>query len=129
MLAVSDKGMNSWPGVAGCWGNVYPLSGYTSESASPMTGQSLLVARSLAFSVGVGLEQYTVGSKAMCEPEYNPNIIKDRFKFSVFYPRSEKGSHPIGKPSLLFGEWLNKYEGADSFVNIVFKYGECCLRK
>jgi conjugal transfer pilus assembly protein TraU len=127
-LAVSDRAINSYPGVAGCWGNIYPLTGYVFSDNSSMTAQSLISTRAIAFSTSVGLEQYTVGKKAMCESEFNPNLIKDRFKFSSYYPRSESASHPIGKPTLLWGEWLNKLSGPDSYINLSLKYGECCWR-
>lgn len=127
-LAFSEKPINKWPGVAGCWGHIYPLTGYVPSDNSSITAKSLIATKAIAFSTSVGLEMYTVGKKAMCEAEFNPNLIKDRFKFSSYYPKSESGSHPIGKPTLLWGEWLNKLSGPDSYIDLSLKYGECCWR-
>ena len=85
--------INSMFFSAGCWGSMYPFSGYT-NSSSVVEGTSLLTARAMAALHRRGFAKQTMGRDALCGAYYMPTISKNTYRFSMLYPIPES-SGPI----------------------------------
>lgn len=154
MSASANNPMNSLHWCAGCWGGIYPMTGNVTEYRSPPRVAGLLTARAIAAQHRRGLAWRTVGTDALCGGQIWPIIPKDQYRFQQFYPVAEASSsrtpteqscqrtatgvncqsagsntccHSIGQNQFLWGEHRNIPAIGEDFVNVIFRYTDCCL--
>jgi conjugal transfer pilus assembly protein TraU len=80
-------------GCAGCDGDLYPMTGNVSRQTDKVAASSLITQRVLAGLHRKGLARRTIGSTAMCKPEYFPTIPRSQYKFSMMYPVPQAASN------------------------------------
>lgn len=116
---------------AGSWGNMYPMTGHVPYDSSPVRTSSLITARSLAALHRRGLARKTMGDDAICGSYVHPMIPKSQYRFQQFYPAAEADGtccHSIGASTFAWGEWRTYPGKGEDFVNLVWRYMDCCLR-
>lgn len=91
-LTTADDQREGFYGCAGCDGSLYPLTGNIYPQPDPVAGSSLITQRVLASLHRKGLAHKTIGSEAMCKPEFFPTIPRSQYKFSMLYPVPEASS-------------------------------------
>ena len=148
-LAVSAGTIiDDWFWTAGCWGNLYPLTGNIITNGSPPRDSNLIATRALAGLHRRGLERLTMGNDAMCENPYALFIPKNQYRWSMFYPVAEvdtemsllegtsletkiidiKGYHLTGESQYLWGEWRNIPATGEDFTFVLWNWTDCCMR-
>ena len=114
---------------AGSWGHMYPLSGNITSYGSPPRDTALLTTRVLATMHRRGMAYGTVGNNNLCEASFAPMIPKSQYKLSQMYPMPEaNANHWIGQTPYMWGEWRNIPAVGEDFVNVVWRWTDCCLR-
>jgi len=114
---------------AGAWGGIYPLTGHVLTNASPPRSAALVGTRALAALHRRGLALQTMGDDAMCANPIHPTMLKTQYKFQQLYPLPEaNGNHWIGEPTYLWGEWRNIPSVGEDFVNLIWRYDDCCTQ-
>jgi conjugal transfer pilus assembly protein TraU len=119
---------NFW--CAGCWGGIYPYSGNFDASLSPVTGASLVATRALGMMHRRGLAHKTVGQSALCGGTIFPTLYKSQYKLQMTYPIAESAGrccHQIGETPFKWGEWRNIPGIGEDYIQIVWRYTQCCL--
>ncbi len=114
---------------AGGWGLMYPLTGHLTNLDSPPTDAALLTTRVLATLHRRGMAYATVGDSNLCKAHFSPMIPKSQYKMSQFYPVAEANSnHWIGQSSFTWGEWRNVPATGEDFVEVIWRWTDCCIR-
>lgn len=114
---------------AGAWGHLYPLTGHVRNNASPPRSASLIATRALAALHRRGLARKMMGEDAMCGNPIYPTLLKTQYKFQQFYPVAETdGNHWIGAPTFLWGEWRNIPAVGEDFVELIWRWDDCCAK-
>ena len=76
MAALNSQPMDNLHWCAGSWGNIYPLSGFTSTYGHFADNTSLLATRALAKIHRIGLGRKTIGEDAQCHSRITPWLPK-----------------------------------------------------
>lgn len=135
VASTADNQSEDSYGCAGCDGALYPLTGNVYAQTDPVAGSSLITQRTLALLHRKGLAHKTIGSAAMCEPEYFPTIPRSQYKFSMLYPVPEASSsydkaiNPpfIGDASDLEDQLANREENNAGTSGVRPQaFGDCC---
>lgn len=116
---------------AGSWGNMYPMTGNVPHDSSPVGTASLIATRALAALHRRGLARKTMGDDAMCGSKIHPMIPKSQYRFQQIFPVAEAdGSccHAIGSSTFGWGEHRTIPGKGEDFVNLVWRYTDCCAR-
>lgn len=141
--------------IAGCWGSMYPLTGYTpGGTASPIQAASLRTSRSLFLLHRIGMAKRQGGNDAVCKPVREPIMSKSFYRQQQFWPMPESGGrmpgnvgegsaaapfgfgsmlptccHSIGASSMAWGEWRRGVpvteEGAN--IQLAWRWVDCCV--
>lgn len=132
--------------TAGCWGNLYPLTGNVIHQGSPPRDTNLVAARAVAALHRRGLARVTMGDEAMCSAPFYPFLPKSQYRWSTFYPIPEveatkdmggdgdsrpmeiKGYHVTGASQFLWGEWRNIPATGEDFTYMLWRWNDCCMR-
>ena len=126
LAALNSQPMDNLHWCAGSWGNIYPLSGFTSTYGHFADNTSLLATRALAKIHRIGLARKTVGEDAQCHSRITPWLPKSQYKMSMFWPEPEKQkAHWIGASAATWGMHrhpLNK----DDAMYLIWQYRDCC---
>lgn len=125
-----DTAADSMFWCAGCWGNLYPLTGNIASKGSPPRDSSLLATRATAALHRRGLAWKTFGNDALCGGYIYPMIPKSQYKMSMMFPIAEASGtccHPIGQSPFIWGEWRNIPAVGEDFVYMLWRYTDCCL--
>jgi hypothetical protein len=135
MAASSSFPLNSLFWCAGCWGNMYPLTGNSGLTGSPVRQTSLLASRILARlarnPVPPAIEYDTSGEDSKCEGQYRPILKKSQYKFSTLFPISEtegKCCHSLGSSTLLWGDHRNIPGTGEFQIYLMWRKRNCCLK-
>ncbi len=131
VMSTAGRPIESMYWCAGTWGNMYPLTGNVGADASPVRTASLITTRALAALHRRGLARKTMGDDALCGSSLHPMIPKSQYRFSQLFPMAEAdGSccHNIGASTFTWGEWRTKPGNGEDFVNLVWRYTDCCVR-
>lgn len=86
--------------AAGCWGPMYPTSGYITANSSPVRGSSLLAARALMMLSRLDLIKRTVGNDTLCKNKQMPIVKKSQYRLQMMFPvgEAESGSPAPNTP-------------------------------
>lgn len=126
LAALNSQPMDSLHWCAGSWGNIYPLSGFTSTYGHFADNTSLLATRALAKIHRIGLARKTVGEDAQCHSRITPWLPKSQYKMSMFWPESEKQkAHWIGASAATWGMHRHPL-GKDDAMYLIWQYRDCC---
>lgn len=121
---------------AGCWGSMYPYTGNTGLTASPVRTTSLLMARVLAKltrqPVPPAMELDTSGAGAKCGDISDmiiPVIKKSQYRISMLkpIPETDKG-HTLGSSTFLWGEHRNIPGTGENHIYLIWRKRNCCLK-
>ncbi len=121
---------------AGSFGNIYPLSGYTSGSYSgQIKPAALVMTRVLSKLARTGSELYWAADKELiCNDFPTFLIVKSQYKFQLLYPIASSTSNnatsccsPIGRTQLMWGMAKTYPVDGDDFVFLLWKLQRCCL--
>ena len=126
LAALNSQPMDNLHWCAGSWGNIYPLSGFTSTYGHFADNTSLLATRALAKIHRIGLARKTVGEDAQCHSRITPWLPKSQYKMSMFWPEPEKQkAHWIGASA---GTWgMHRHPlGKDDAMYLIWQYRDCC---
>ena len=105
LAALNSQPMDNLHWCAGSWGNLYPLSGFTSTYGHFAGNTSLLATRALAKIHRIGLGRKTIGEEAQCHSKITPWLPKSQYKMSMFWPEPEKQkAHWIGASAATWGD-------------------------
>ncbi|WP_354009363.1 TrbC family F-type conjugative pilus assembly protein [Endozoicomonas lisbonensis] len=126
LSALNSQPMDSLHWCAGSWGNLYPLSGFTSTYGHFADNTSLLATRALAKIHRIGLARKTVGEDAQCHSRITPWLPKSQYKMSMFWPEPEKQqAHWIGASAVTWGMHRHPL-GKDDAMYLLWQYRDCC---
>lgn len=93
---VSDKIFWS----AGCWGSIYPFTGFVEGNSDPIRGSSLVATKALAMLARLGIINRTVGNDVLCDSTKMPILKKSQYKLQMIFPSSEaRGDSGIQAPA------------------------------
>lgn len=126
--ATAGTPMDSLFWCAGCWGNLYPASGYARSHGGAVDHTSLYSARILAMLHRRGQAWLTMGDEALCRGVIYPMIPKSQYKLSMFYPVPETDSaHPIGASTFRWGLG-HTYPGLGETAQLylLWRWHDCC---
>ena len=126
LAALNSQPKDSLHWCAGSWGNLYPLSGFTSTYGHFADNTSLLATRALAKIHRIGLGRKTMGEEAQCHSKITPWLPKSQYKMSMFWPEPEKHkAHWIGASAATWGMHRHPL-GKDDAMYLVWQYRNCC---
>lgn len=126
LAALSSQPMDNLHWCAGSWGNLYPLSGFTSTYGHFADNTSLLATRALAKIHRIGLGRKTIGEDAQCHSKITPWLPKSQYKMSMFWPEPEKQkAHWIGASATTWGMHRHPL-GKDDAMYLLWQYRNCC---
>ena len=126
IVALNSQPKDSLHWCAGSWGNLYPLSGFTSTYGHFADNTSLLATRALAKIHRIGLGRKTIGEEALCHSKITPWLPKSQYKMSMFWPEPEKQkAHWIGASAATWGMHRHPL-GKDDAMYLVWQYRDCC---
>ena len=126
LAALNSQPMDRLHWCAGSWGNLYPLSGFTSTYGHFADNTSLLATRALAKIHRIGLARKTMGEEAQCHSRITPWLPKSQYKMSMFWPEPEKHkAHWIGASAATWGMHRHPL-GKDDAMYLVWQYRDCC---
>ena len=126
LAALNSQPMDSLHWCAGSWGNIYPLSGFTSTYGHFADNTSLLATRALAKIHRIGLGRKTIGEDAQCHSKITPWLPKSQYKMSMFWPEPEKQkAHWIGASAATWGMHRHLL-GKDDAMYLLWQYRDCC---
>lgn len=128
-VGATNKTFSEIPFTAGCWGPVYPATGFGYGGGSYVQRSKQVTMANLTWIHNVGMVKKSYGRRGICGKGRDITVDKEATMFSQFYPVAEtKRKYPIGTPTLKEGEWKVKSSGPDDFVQFVWKYRDCCPR-
>ena len=126
LAALNSQPKDSLHWCAGSWGNLYPLSGFTSTYGHFADNTSLLATRALAKIHRIGLGRKTMGEEAQCHSKITPWLPKSQYKMSMFWPEPEKQkAHWIGASTATWGMHRHPL-GKDDAMYLLWQYRDCC---
>ena len=126
LAALNSQPMDNLHWCAGSWGNLYPLSGFTSTYGHFADNTSLLATRALAKIHRIGLGRKTIGEDAQCHSKITPWLPRSQYKISMFWPEPEKQkAHWIGASAATWGMHRHPL-GKDDAMYLVWQYRDCC---
>ena len=126
LAALNSQPMDNLHWCAGSWGNLYPLSGFTSTYGHFADNTSLLATRALAKIHRIGLGRKTIGEDAQCHSKITPWLPKSQYKMSMFWPEPEKQkAHWIGASAATWGMHRHPL-GKDDAMYLIWQYRDCC---
>ena len=126
LAALNSQPMDNLHWCAGSWGNLYPLSGFTSTYGHFADNTSLLATRALAKIHRIGLGRKTIGEDAQCHSKITPWLPKSQYKMSMFWPEPEKQkAHWIGASAATWGMHRHPL-GKDDAMYLLWQYRDCC---
>jgi conjugal transfer pilus assembly protein TraU len=147
--SAGDRPLESLFWCAGCWGNLYPLTGNVASEASAPRDTSLLAARIVAKLHRMGLAWKTYGNDNLCRGNVFPMIPKQQYRMSMMFPAPEADGRLAGKPNkpgndnmnpgyrcchylgdspFTWGEWRTKPGVGEDYVYMLWRYTDCCLQ-
>lgn len=113
---------------AGCWGSIYPFSGNTGATPSPVQTSLLMATRMLAKLHREFAANMTIGSATECASFPTGLIVKRQYKLQMFYPYAQTtGCTPIGRAQAIFGDWRTIPVTGEDYVYLVWRKRNCCL--
>jgi len=129
LAATVGEPLQSLYWCAGAWGSMYPFTGSITSDQSTTQTAGLITARAIAALHRRLLARTFMGSAAMCKPLIAPTIVKGQYKISQLYPLAEaNGNHWIGEPSFKWGEWRTIPGIGEDFVEMVWRWNDCCVQ-
>lgn len=111
----------------GSWSTTLgPYTGFE-HNMGPVQFTSANNLQLLAMNHARGFERSTVGSDAMCQPQYEPMIQKSHYRWQVAWPRAEgRRNHASGETILRWGYGRTVPGLADTPVYLQWKWTDCC---
>ena len=119
---------------AGCWGSIYPFSGYNSDHQGGVQNSGLLATRVIAKLHRIGLAQETSTDDSsmngkLCKKSLALKIKKSQYKLQMVYPKSSSGDFgcvPIGMTDLLYGAFKEYPQRGEDWVYLLWRKKNCC---
>lgn len=135
VAATYDMPMDSLFWCSGCYGNMYPWSGWNADHVGGVQNGSLLTARILAKMHRLGLAQNTSTTDAsingkICGKQTSLTIKKSQYKMQMLYPNSNAPGAPkcwpLGLSDMLYSK-LREYpwDGQD-WSYVIWRKRNCC---
>ena len=113
---------------AGCWGSIYPFTGHTGATTSPIQWSGLLATRMLAKLHREMLAHLTTGPTAKCFTHPNGVIFKGQYKMQMMYPFPEiEKCNPIGRSQMIIGDWRTIPTVGEDYVWLIWRKRDCCV--
>jgi len=136
VTATAGIPLNSMFWCAGCWGPMYPYTGNSGLTESPVRSTSLMAARVLAKltrqPVPPAMELDTSGPGAKCGEVSDmviPVIKKSQYRFSMLRPIPETDrSHTLGSSTFSWGEHRNVPGTGENHIYMLWRKRNCCLK-
>lgn len=123
--------MNSLYWCAGCWGSMYPLTGWVGAHMGGVQASSLLTARFTNKLHREGLMWAASGEQGSCW--YYPQLLmaKDNYKMQLIYPTPQnktvgKCCQPYGRSSIVWGAGKEVPYVGEDFAYQIFRKRDCC---
>lgn len=120
---------------AGCYGNMYPLSGANADHIGGVQNSSLLTTRIIAKMHRLGLSEETSTDSAkfngkLCRKNKSLRIKKSQYKMQMTYPKSTSGANgcwPVGLADQIYSPFMEyPYDGQD-WGYLIWRKRNCCL--
>lgn len=120
---------------AGCWGNIYPLSGANADHIGGVQNSSLLTYRIINKMHRLGLAESTATTDAsingeICRKHKAFKIKKKQYKLQMVNPKSTKGDigcWPLGLSDMLYAALKEyPYDGQD-WGYLIWRKKNCCF--
>jgi conjugal transfer pilus assembly protein TraU len=130
---IGDQPLDTNYWTAGCWGELYPLTGSVQNGDDPIRTSSLDTARMIAMGFRLGWLRRTTGSAVVCGPKRTFVIPKDQFRMQLIYPNNETNNpfgsctNWIGQSPMTWGEWDSQPGTGANFVYLIWQWTNCCL--
>lgn len=133
--ATVDMPIDSMFWCAGCWGNMYPLSGADADHMGGVQNSSLLTMRVLSKMHRLGLAQETSTSDAringpICRKFRALKLKKSQYKLQMTYPKSTSGAvgcWPLGLSDMMYSSFKEyPYDGQD-WGYLIWRKKNCCF--
>jgi conjugal transfer pilus assembly protein TraU len=132
--ATSSTPMDSLFWCAGCWGNMYPLSGANADHIGGVQNSSLLTTRIISKMHRLGLAQETSTNDSshngkLCHKNRALKIKKSQYKLQMVNPKSTSGPvgcWPLGLSDMIYSPLKEyPYDGQD-FGYLIWRKKNCC---
>ena len=132
--ATMDTPMDELFWCAGCWGNMYPLSGANADHIGGVQNSSLLTTRILSKMHRLGLAQETSTSDGsrngkLCRKNRAMKIKKSQYKLQMTNPKATSGPigcWPLGLSDMMYSSFKEyPYDGQD-FGYLIWRKKNCC---
>lgn len=121
---------------SGCQGTLYPLTGWTRSSASPVASWILLSQRFATKLAREGLLWSAHGKRGQCQPYMQPIPRKDVWKTQLIYPArvtdntgGKKCCQYFGAPTQTYDAFKSFAPGGEDGVVTLWRYRDCCMTK
>lgn len=115
---------------AGTWGNLYPLSSFSSHGADPFTRNNQVQAKFIARNARVGLNWQTTGPTAICFSHPNPVWIKSQYRYNQIAPIPRKGRAVTTGDNAKFFQFppVTNVPTREQTTNLIWQGQQCCLK-
>lgn len=135
-VSTLDKGLDSAFWCAGCYGNMYPLSGANADHVGGIQSSSLYAARIIAKMHKTGLAKETSTSEnkfpkagnRICRKVISFKIKKSQYKLQLAYPTSKTtlGCWPIGLSDMIYSAFKEYPHDGQDWSYVVWRKKNCC---
>lgn len=120
---------------AGCWGNMYPLSGANADHMGGVQNSSLLTMRILNKMHRIGLAAETSTSDgsingALCRKSKALRLKKSQYKLQMVYPKATSGDigcWPLGLSDLLYSSGKEFPHDGEDWGYLIWRKKNCCM--
>lgn len=135
-VSTLDKGMDSLFWCAGCYGNLYPLSGANGDHVGGIQSSSLYVNRAIvrmhkaliAKDTSTDENKFPRPGDKICRKVTSVKQKKSQYKLQLAYPSTKTGLKcwPLGLSDMLYS-WFKEYpyDGQD-WSYIIWRKKNCC---
>jgi conjugal transfer pilus assembly protein TraU len=126
--------MDSLFWCAGCWGNMYPLSGGNADHIGGVQNSSLLTTRILSKLHRLGLAQETSTNDSspngkLCRKNRAMKIKKSQYKLQMTNPKSTSGPigcWPLGLSDALYSSFKEYPNDGEDWGYLIWRKKNCC---
>lgn len=117
---------------AGCYGGIFPLTGWVGSHVDFPQASSLLVARFTMKLHRSGLQWAAYGEKGQCGPYLEPIMDKRVYRTQMMYPARTTGKrdgrccYPMGASTSLWHSGKTWASGGEDAAYLIYRKRDCC---
>lgn len=132
--ATASTPLDSMFWCAGCWGNMYPLSGHDADHVGGVQNSSLLTMRILSKMHRLGLAQETSTDEnkmngKICRKNRAMKIKKSQYKLQMTNPKSTSGPigcWPLGLTDTMYSSFKEYPHDGEDWGYLIWRKKNCC---